>query len=106
AEPSLECVDLGVPDRHARGPIVHDVPCLNVVLGRASDARPWLRLDVKIVRQNAQVRVQSRHSVSMARSDNKLNVLILTAGMLDTVARHATCLVFGETANPRNTSTP
>ena len=42
--------------------------------------------------------------VSIARSDNKLNVLILTAGTLDTIARQATCLVFGETANPRNTS--
>ena len=32
------------------------------------------------------------------------NVLILTAGALDTIARQATRLVFGETASPRNTS--
>jgi hypothetical protein len=31
--------------------------------------------------------------------------LILIAGTLDTIARQAICLVFGETASPRNTST-
>lgn len=38
-------------------------------------------------------------------SDNKLNILILTARTLDIIVRQAACLVFGETASPRNTST-
>ena len=40
AEPCLEDVDLGVRDRHARGPVVHDAPGLNVMFDRAAKARP------------------------------------------------------------------
>jgi hypothetical protein len=74
AEPCLEHIELGLGDRHRVGPIVRDDPRLDIVLGRAPDARPGLRLDVKIVGQNAQAVGWPGHSVSIARSDNKLNV--------------------------------
>lgn len=53
AEPRLEYVDLGVGNRHRVPPIVRDNLRFNVVRGRAPDARPGLRRDVKIVGQNA-----------------------------------------------------
>jgi hypothetical protein len=54
AEPCLEHVELGVCDRHGVRPIVRDRPRPNIVLERAPDARPGLRLDVRIVGRNAQ----------------------------------------------------
>ena len=105
AEPCLEHVELGIGDRHRGGPIVRDDPRLDIVLGRASDPRPGLYRNVEVVGQDAQVGASSRDPGSIARRDNELNVLILAAGTLDIIAPQATCLVFGETASPRNTST-
>jgi len=50
AEPCLEHIKLGIGDRHRVGPIVRDRPGGQVVLRRPADARPGLRLDVKVVR--------------------------------------------------------
>ena len=37
---------VGLRDRHACGSIVHDAPCLNVVLNPAAKARPGTRHDI------------------------------------------------------------
>ena len=52
AEPCLEHVDLGLRDRHARGPVVGDGPGRDIMLRRPAKARPGLQLDVKIVGQD------------------------------------------------------
>ena len=54
AEPCLEYVDFGVRDRHARGPVVHDAPGLNVMFDRAAKARPWAGHDIEVGRQFAE----------------------------------------------------
>jgi hypothetical protein len=41
--------DLGLCDRHARGPVVDDAPLLNVVLEWPPNARPRARNDEEIV---------------------------------------------------------
>ncbi len=56
AEPRFEDVHLGIRDRHARGPVVDDVPCLNVVFDWAAMARPGAGHDLKIGRQFAERR--------------------------------------------------
>jgi hypothetical protein len=66
AEPCLEHIELGVGDRHWVGPIVRDRPRLNVMLRRAADARPGLRLDLKIVGQNTQAGARSGYPRSTA----------------------------------------
>ncbi len=104
-EPCLEHVELGIGDRYRVGPIVRDSPRRRVVLRRPTDTRPRLDRNVEVIGQYAQAGAWSGHCVSIARSDNKLNVPFLTAGTLDTIAGQAACLVFGETASPRNTST-
>jgi len=82
AEPCLEHVELGVGDRHRVGPIVHDGPCLNIMLGRAADARPGRRLDVKIVRQNAEAGAWSGHPRSIAPLCPQANDRFLSANAL------------------------
>jgi len=82
AEPCLEHVELGVGDRHSVGPIVRDGPCLNIMLGRAADARPGRRLDLKIVRQNAQAGAWSGHPRSIAPLGPQANDRFLSANAL------------------------
>jgi hypothetical protein len=54
AEPRLEHVDLGIRDRHPRGPVVDDAPRIKAALDRPPDARPGLDRDVKIIGKNAE----------------------------------------------------
>src|SRR5208282_5368633 len=104
-----------VRDRHARGPVVHDTPSLNIVFDGATDARPRFVLYEKIVGQNAEFSVlmtvigakgvRSRHAHSIARTADKRNSPILRSGALGIIAGHASRLALGEVASPRNTST-
>jgi hypothetical protein len=54
AEPRFEYIHLGIRDRHLRGPVVHDAPCLNVVFDRAAKVRPGAGHDIEIGRQFAE----------------------------------------------------
>jgi hypothetical protein len=82
-EQFVEYVDLGVRDRHARGPIVYDAPGLNVVFDRTTNARSGLVLDGKIVGQDADASAHemvfamkgawSRYADSIARAADKQN---------------------------------
>lgn len=78
---------------------------VDVLDAEALASRPGLRLDVNVIGQNARADARSGHAGRIARTDDKLNALLLTAGTLDAIAHHATCFVFGETASPRNTNT-
>src|SRR5271155_1606636 len=97
AEQLIEQIELGVGDRHGGRPIVRDGPRLNIVLGRAPDARPGLRLNVKTVRQNAQAGAVSGHPRSIAPLRSQANDRFLFANALlfpgNPVARGALALV-------------
>ena len=54
AEPCFEYVDFGIRDRHARGPVVHDAPSLNIMFDRAAKARPGAGHDIEVGRQFAE----------------------------------------------------
>jgi hypothetical protein len=70
-----------------------------------SGPRLGFELDAKIVRQDARACARWRHSNRIARTGDKQNVPIPAEGTLWTIARHVVCLVLGEAASPRNTST-
>jgi len=67
-------IELGVDDRHRVGPIVRDGPRPDIVLGRAPNARPRLRLDVEIVRQNAQAGAWSGQHAWQSRRKSRRRV--------------------------------
>ena len=52
AKLGFEHVQLGIRDRHARGPVVHDAPGVNVVFDRAAKARLRTRHDIDVVGQS------------------------------------------------------
>jgi hypothetical protein len=54
AEPCLEHLDLGIRDRHPRGPVINDAPRIKTALDRPPDARPRLGLDIQIIGKNAE----------------------------------------------------
>jgi hypothetical protein len=109
AEPRLEHVEFGLSDRDVLGPIVCDGPRLKVVLGRPANARPRLRLDVKIVGQNAQGDARSGHPGSIAPLGSQANDLSLSGNALlppvESVTKGADTLILNldRLASPRRT---
>ena len=111
AEPSFEHVQLGIPGRHARGPVVHDAPCLNGVFDRAAKAWPGAGHDIDIGRQFAECgTVVPRgavpgHCGRIAQTPAGRNGQSLRWDALGFIVGHASRLILGETASPRNTRT-
>ena len=95
AEPGFENGHLGIRDRHARGPIVHDAPGLNVVLDGPAKARPGAGHDIEIGRQFAECGAIAQreavpgHCGRIAQSPFRRNGRSLRHGTHSPVAKEA-----------------